>query len=150
MIVYRISDCKYICDLSGMGAYLFGGRWHSVGTYVVYIAQSRSLALLENVVHWGRIKNSVLCTAEIEIPDNSITTLTIADLPDDWASNPSPDRLKMIGDNFIKAGKHLVLKIPSSLVMEEHNYLINPNHTLFTKVKILTNGPIKIDERLFH
>jgi len=149
MIVYRISDCKYINDLSGKGASLFDGRWHSKGTYVVYTAESRALALLENVVHRAMIPANSLCMATIEIPDNNIENFPMEKLPPGWYSNPSPNYLKPIGDNFIRAGKYLALKLPSALMMEEHNYLLNPAHPSFSKVKITTERSISIDERLF-
>ena len=131
MIVYRISGCGYINDLSGKGAALYGGRWNSKDIHVVYTAQSRALALLEAVVHIGKVPQMGYCMASIDIPDDSIEVFPLKTLPADWQANPSPDYLKVIGDHFIKQNKHLALKIPSALMMEEHNYLLNPAHTLF-------------------
>lgn len=148
MIVYRISECKYVKDLSGRGAALYGGRWNSKDTYIVYTAQNRGLALLEAVVHIGRIPANGYCIAEIEIPDDSIESFPLHKLPTDWAINPPPDYLKAIGDKFITANKYLVLKIPYVLMMEEHSYLLNPAHPSFKKVKFVNQRPIKIDQRL--
>lgn len=150
MIVYRINNCKYVKDLSGQGSALYGGRWNSKGVYIVYTAQSRALALLEAVVHIGKVPDAGYCIATLEIPDHSIESIPMEKLPPDWAENPSPNYLKAIGDNFIEANKHLALKLPSALMMEEHNYLLNPSHHLFHKVAIVAERPIKIDERLFH
>jgi RES domain-containing protein len=149
MIVYRISDDRYVTDLSGKGAALYGGRWNSKDIYVVYTAESRALALLEAVVHIGKVPARGYSLATIEIPDDSIETYPIKKLPADWQTNPPQDRLKEIGDNFIRAGKHLALKIPSALMMEEHNYLLNPAHPSFKKVKIISQRSIRVDERLF-
>ena len=149
MIVYRISDCRYINDLSGKGAAQYGGRWNNIDTYMVYTAQSRSLALLEAVVHIGKVPATGYCMAEIELPDDSIQIFPANKLPVDWMLNPPPDYLKVIGDNFIRSGKYLALEIPSVLMMEEHNYLLNPAHSLFKKVKIIHERGITIDERLF-
>jgi len=148
MTVYRITNCKYINDLSGKGAALYGGRWNSKDVYIVYTAESRALALLEAVVHMGPIVMNY-CIAEIEIPENSIEEVAINRLVANWSNNPSPDIIKEIGDTFIKKGKHLVLRIPSAIMPEEHNYLINPNHEGFKKVKIIAHRPVKIDERFF-
>ena len=149
MIVYRICDCRYINDLTGKGAALYGGRWNNKDTYIVYTAQSRALALLEMVVHGGRVPTNGYCIAEIVIPDNSIETYPIDELPADWQNNPAPDYLKIIGDQFIKTNKHVALKIPSVLMMEEHNFLLNPAHPLFKSVKIVNQRAVSIDERLF-
>jgi RES domain-containing protein len=90
MIVYRINDSRYIKDLSGKGAALYGGRWNSKNTYVVYTAQSRSLALLETVVHIGKIPATGYCLATIELPDNSIASFPFEKLPPGWHTNPPP------------------------------------------------------------
>ena len=149
MIIYRIGDCKYVNDLSGKGAAMYGGRWNSKDIYMVYTAESRALALLESVVHMGRIPPAGYCMIAIKIPDNSIEEIVSEKLPAGWQTNPPPDQLKEIGDNFIKSNKHLALRIPSAVMMEEHNYLINPAHPDFNKVHITAQRPLKIDERLF-
>ncbi len=149
MIVYRITDCRYVTDLSGRGAALYGGRWNSKDTYMVYTAQNHALALLEAVVHIGKVPAKGFCMAAIDIPDESISTLMPDKLPADWQTNPPPDHLKAIGDRFIVSNKYLALRMPSALMMEEYNYLLNPGHPAFNKVKIISQRPIKVDERLF-
>jgi RES domain-containing protein len=149
MLVYRISNCRYISDLSGKGAAMYGGRWNSKDTYVLYTAQSRALALLEAVVHIGKVPEAGFCMATLDIPDNSIEVFPADKLPPDWKENPSPNYLKKIGDLFCDKNKYLALKMPSVLMMEEHNYLLNPFHPAFSKVKIVSQRPIKIDERLY-
>ncbi len=149
MIVYRISNCNFIKDLSGKGSSLYGGRWNSKDTYAVYTAQSRSLALLEVVVHVGKVPADGYCLATIEIPDHSIQRVPLDSLPPGWHNSPPPNYLKSIGDTFIKSNKHLVLEIPSVLMMEEHSYMLNPAHHLFSKVKIISERPLNMDERLF-
>jgi len=148
MIVYRIVDTKYATDLSGSGSALYGGRWNNKDTYMVYTAQSRSLALLEVVVHFGKIPYTGHSLTTIEIPDSSMTSIPLENLPPGWHTNPAPNYLKQIGDQFIKDNKFLVLKVPSVLMMEEHSFLINPRHPLFTKVKILSERQLNLDERL--
>ena len=149
MITYRISDCKYIDDLSGKGAAMYGGRWNSKDTYIVYTAQSGALALLEAVVHTGRVPVTDYCMAAVEIPGDSIESIDIKNLPQNWFTSPPPDYLREIGDNFIKSNKHLALKIPSVIMIEEHNYLLNPAHKDFKHVRIINRRTIKIDNRLF-
>ncbi|MCQ6958993.1 RES family NAD+ phosphorylase [Mucilaginibacter aquariorum] len=149
MILYRIANCNYITNLDGMGARLYGARWNSKGNAVVYLASSRALAVLEVLVHLQPLFTpSNFCLAEIEVPDNSILTLDIKSLPNNWQDASSPTQLKTLGNQFIKETKYLLMKVPSSVVPEEHNYLLNPRHTDISKVKILNNYPFSFDDRL--
>lgn len=149
MLVYRISDCRYIEDLSGKGAAMYGGRWNNKDTYILYTAQSPSLALLEAVVHLGKMPRKGYCMAAIEIPDSIAPALQTTSLPPDWAACPGPDALKLIGDTFTKSMQFLALPVPSVIMPEEQNYLINPLHPLFKSVKIKSMKAMNIDERIF-
>ncbi len=148
MKVYRISKCKFIDDLSGRGASLYPGRWHHKGTFILYTAQSPSLAMLESVVHITTMVQLTLCMVCLEIPDDSITGISIEQLPDNWFMNPAPDSIKQTGDLFIKNKKHLALKVPSAVMPEEYNVLLNPAHPHFNKVNVLYSRTLRVDERL--
>ena len=149
MILYRIANCNYITNLDGMGARLYGARWNSKGNAVVYLASSRALAVLEVLVHLQPLFTpSNFCLVEIEVPDNSILTLDIKSLPDNWQDASSPSELKTLGNQFIKETKYLLMKVPSSVVPEEYNYLLNPRHADISKVKILNTYPFSFDDRL--
>ncbi|MBX2907006.1 MAG: RES family NAD+ phosphorylase [Taibaiella sp.] len=148
MLVYRISDCRFIDDLSGKGAALYGGRWNSKDTHILYTAQSASLALLEAVVHLGKMPRAGFCMATIEIPDKLPSPVKQEVLPPDWCSNPGPDALKQIGDRFISDGRFLALPVPSVVMPEEYNYLLNPAHPLFKSAKLKSIKPLNIDERI--
>jgi RES domain-containing protein len=149
MILYRIVKCEYADDLSGMGARLFGGRWSSEGRVAVYLASSRSLAVLEVLVHLPPLMiPDDYCLIEIELPDNNITHINIENLPPDWKDISPPMDLKQIGDNFLKQQKHLLLQLPSVVVPAEYNFLLNPLHKDIKKVKILKKQPFNFDERL--
>jgi len=150
MHVYRITNCIYSRDLSGKGASLYGGRWNNKNTYIVYTAESRSLALLEIIAHMGKIPLKGFCLVTIDIPDDCIQIFPVENLPDDCFANPAPDYIKVIGDNFIKVNKYLALKLPSSLMREENNYLLNPRHSGFNKIRVVNERTIDIDSRLFH
>lgn len=65
-----------------------------------------------------------------------------------WQQNPSPDSLKAIGDLFISKNDVLALKLPSAIMPEDFNYLLNPNHVNFKKVKVLSRRDVFIDGRL--
>jgi RES domain-containing protein len=116
MIVYRIADCKYVNDLSGLGAAKYGGRWNSKETYMVYTAQSASLALLETVVHMAALPGRLYCMVTLSVPVDEPQLLTEKDLPPGWQQQPPPDILKVLGDRFISAGRQLVLGVPSVIM----------------------------------
>ena len=107
------------------------------------------MALLESVVHMGKMPVAGFCMATIHIPDDSIEIYSAHLLPDNWQLNPPPDNIKLIGDKFIAANKYLAIKLPSAILEEEHNYLLNPAHAMFHKVKITHERAITIDDRFF-
>ncbi|SRR5260221_11877645 len=149
MVLYRIIKCNYANDLSGTGARLYGGRWNSEGKPAIYLASSRSLAVLEVLVHLPPLMiPDNYCLTEIEVPDSSITHILIDDLPSNWNDISPPIVLRQIGDNFLKKNEHLLMKIPSSIVSMEYNYLLNPQHPAMKKVKVLKKEPFNFDERL--
>ncbi len=148
MKVYRISKCNYVDDLSGTGASQFPGRWHNKGTYVLYTASSPSLAMLESLVHISTVIKIERCMICLEIPENSIFEITANQLSENWFVNPPPDNLKTIGDRFVREMEFLALRVPSAVVQEEYNYLLNPAHPFFNRVKVIYSRQIRVDERL--
>lgn len=146
--VFRISKCKYIDDLKGTGAANFSGRWHSKGTYILYTAATASLALLESVVHLSGIPQEDYCMICLEIPDNSVLTITLKELPENWFTNPPPGSLANIGDQFVHKNQYLALQLPSAIMPEDTNLLLNPNHKDFEKIRIIYRRKIPIDMRL--
>jgi RES domain-containing protein len=149
MIVHRISSCKYISDLSGHGAYLMGGRWNSKGMHMLYTSEQLSMAMLETLVHIpSHLVLPNFCLIKLQIPTKSLQMITAKQLPKNWQQLPSIDELKKIGDAFLNENKYLALKVPSSILPFENNILLNPNHKLFSKIKILSKHQIEIDKRL--
>jgi RES domain-containing protein len=151
MIVFRLSKQLYCTDLSGTGAYKAGGRWNSKGTALVYTAESRALCMAEVAVHLPVAlvpKDYFLVT--IGIPEDAIEAVAISSLPPDWNTFPYSFSTQQIGDNFVLAGKSLVLKVPSAVVTGDFNYLINPHHPEINKVALLGEPtPFPFDSRLF-
>ena len=149
MEVYRITRCRFIDDFSGAGAAQHPGRWNSKGTRMLYTSQSASLAMLETVVHIAGLKLSVpFCIIVLDIPDSLITAITIDKLPGSWRQYPAPDALKYIGDRFIKESEFLALQVPSAVVPEDCNYLINPLHKNFPDIKVVRKGLVSFDNRI--
>lgn len=149
MLVYRIAIPEYIEDLSGTGAKLYGGRWNEQGTAMVYFASSRAMAIMELLVHLsGDDLDRDYSLAVFEVPDDKIKQITILDLPSNWKAYEAEPLLKAIGHQFIAEGSELVLKVPSVLVEEESNILMNPNHEDASKVKLVAKRVFKFDRRL--
>jgi len=149
MVLYRITRCTYANDLSGTGARLFGGRWNSIGKPATYLASSRSLAMLEVLVHLQPLMvPDDFCMVELEVPGKSIKTITTDILPKDWKDVSPPQILTKIGDDFLKRQEHFMLKVPSAIVPEEYNYLLNPLHPDMKKVKVIKTEPFDFDSRL--
>lgn len=150
MEVFCISKCKYIKDLSGTGARANGGRWNSKGRAVVYTACSRSLAALEALAHIPQ-KNlpSDLCLAILHIPDSlAIQSLSIKNLPADWQTIAIRPTTQPFGDRWLNKGDTALLKVPSVIIPEEYNLLINPSHPDAVKIQIKEVHPFVFDKRL--
>jgi RES domain-containing protein len=151
MNVYRLSKSIYADDLTGNGARLVGGRWNSKGLPVIYTSSSRALCTVEVAVHipLGILPQDYRLVT-ISVPDSlSIQELDNKKLPEKWYEFPYTHQTQTIGDDFIKAAKYAVLKVPSALVQGDYNYLINPTHADIKKVKIKSMESYKWDERLF-
>ena len=148
MFLYRISNARYADDLSGNGARLYGGRWNSEGRAMVYLASSRSLAILESLAHLSPTNIPVdYVILTIDVPDDFFE-IDIKLLPNNWSEYPEPNILKEIGNSFLQKNEFLLLKVPSAIVPQEFNYLMNPMHQKAGKVKIVSKAPFSFDERL--
>lgn len=150
MIVYRIAQLQYSDDLSGSGASLYGGRWNSKGIAALYCSQHISLAVLEMVVNFSRSASPLrqpFDLLEIEIPD-SLYLLALKNLKSDWIYNQ--DYTRYIGDNFLTDEKLLAIQVPSAVIPEESNFMINPKHKLMDKVKIVSKKKYGFDNRLLN
>ena len=144
--LWRLAQKKF-SDLSGNGGLYTEGRWHKKGHRIVYTAQNESLALLENLVHFDRT-NPPENLALIQISVNTKSILDITDtLPEKWSSNQFITQ--DIGTQWLSDKTHLILKVPSVITSTEYNYLINPEHSLFSKaVNIIKSSDIALDQRL--
>ena len=148
MTLYRFSNKNYGVDLNGEGARFNGGRWNSKGFSVVYTSLTISLSLLELVIHsasYEEIESNLLM--KIEIPDNFALSLADLTLKANWPDYPGYSRF--IGDSFLRSKKSLLLKVPSAIIPEEYNVLINPLHPDIKKVKIIDASLFQFDTRLF-
>jgi RES domain-containing protein len=152
MIVFRMCKSKFSNDLTGKGSEISGGRWNSKGVALVYCSESRALCTTEIAVHTSLvIVPNDYQMISIEIPDNiKINEINLLQLSGNWRRFPPTHFTQSLGDNFVKEDKYLVLKVPSAVVQGDFNYLINPKHKEFKRVKILEIKPFYFDSRLFN
>ena len=153
MKVFRIEREKYLSTtLKGIGVALSEGfRWNSANTNLVYTAESRALATLEIAVHLDLISDlpTDRFYVELFIPDEiEILDLPLESLPEGWDSKPPLLETQYIGDDFVLQNQALVLRVPSSIIPQEYNYLINPNHPEIKKITIISTEKLVFDHRL--
>lgn len=150
---FRLCKTKFVATaFSGEGARLNGGRWNSPGVSTVYASSSLSLATLEVLVHledpdaFARLFSWV----GIEIPEGSIERLDESNLPKRWCDAETNVSSRAIGDAWVRSLRSAVLAVPSVVTPGEWNYLLNPAHPGFSKIKIGPAKPFQPDPRLFH
>jgi len=150
MRVFRIAKQQFIGDLSGEGARLFGGRWNRKGISLLYTSESRSLATVEYLVHLSMgILSKDLAIAELEIPDSCKIELTeVSALPAGWNRFPAPVELSELGSAWAQRAATLGLRVPSAVVKDEWNILLNPQHASFSEVKMISIEEYIFDQRL--
>ncbi|MDX2150229.1 MAG: RES family NAD+ phosphorylase [Bryobacteraceae bacterium] len=150
--VYRILRRPYSKKpLDGEGAYRFGGRWSSAGTRVSYTAQHLSLAIIEYFIHIDPDDPpNDLVAVTAEVPDGvSRISISQKQLPANWRQSPSPPELAEIGDRFIRDGKVAIVIVPSVLAPAESNWLINPQHPEFSRIRLVATEAFEYDSRFF-
>ena len=122
---------------TGDGARIYGGRWNSKGVAVVYTAGSLALASIEMIVNLPApklLQKYVRISAQIS--SDLVSDLPEADLPEDWNSRPISPSTRAIGDSWVKKQSSAVLRVPSIVVPDEYNYLLNPIHPDFAEIEV--------------
>ena len=147
LIVYRIVRAGYPV-FDGSGAARWGARWTSPGRAVIHAAESYSLAILENLVHFNASELPPhLIVSRIEIPKKvSREIITRGDTPD--FDTTSYETCRTIGDRWHAQAKTAVLIVPSRLSPFESNVLIHPTHRETAKMQVGEPLPASLDERL--
>lgn len=150
MQAWRIAKQAYALDRQGAGARLTGGRWNSPGVAAIYAGMTPEIAAMEKLVHTSDILPQDLVLSAIELPNDEqlYLRLAVADLPAGWDALPSSTAAISIGDEFLLAATHLGLIVPSAIMPEASNVVINPNHSAFGSAGISTVRPFEFDSRL--
>ena len=146
MKVFRISALKYADGLQASG---IAARWNRKGQKVIYTSESRSLACLENVVHRSKTGlNGLFNILIIQIPET--LKLEITDektLPASWNKSDNYHDCQEIGSIWFSSGKTIILKVPSALVPQESNYILNTLHPDFQSIRLVDAEEFYFDSR---
>ncbi len=144
MRFWRLARRKYCQDRIGEGARLNGGRWNAIGSPVLYGGSSISLASLEYLAHLGADYPIDLVLVAIDVPSEAqIYRPNRDELPEDWMSPFPSSKCQEWGSDWCRLSKELLMEVPSVIVPEERNIVINSDHPLMAGV---TLSPI----RAFH
>ncbi|MBI5488574.1 MAG: RES domain-containing protein [Deltaproteobacteria bacterium] len=149
---WRIVKTRHAADaFSGEGARLYGGRWNHRGTSVVYAADSLALAALEQFMHLAgkHVAIRFVCF-RIDVPDAvNVDVLPRGSLPRNWRREPAPDETKDLGTAWVRRGAAAVLRVPSVVVPVEHDFVLNPGHPDFTRLRLSKPQPFTFDPRMW-
>jgi RES domain-containing protein len=147
VILWRISNHV---SLAGDGGLRTSGRWHTRGRRIVYCGETPAAALLEIVVHFEidvRDLPAKYRLLKLEGPgDLVIERVAVAALPADWTERI--DVTRTIGDRWLHAGRSPLLRIPSAVVPETFNVLVNPVHPDARRLSVVQISEHVIDPRL--
>jgi RES domain-containing protein len=137
--IWRLTRAPFAATpFDGVGPARGGGRWNSRGVHVAYASSSRALAMLEVLVHVSRANApSDYVFIEADVPDDAVETLDRSHLPQHWRREPPPAALRALGDAWTRERRSLALRVPSVIVPEEHNVLVNPHHVRFGELRLV-------------
>ena len=136
---------------SGKGSYEQGGRWNSIGTAVVYVSETLALAALELFVHLTEKQRSIrFVVFKIAIPDHvRIDGVARNKLPSNWRAEPPQRGTSQLGDDWVRAGHTVALRVPSAVVPQETNLVLNPSHPDFRRLRIGKAQQFAFDPRMW-
>jgi len=148
--VWRIARRRHALDRRGVGARNGGGRWNHVGTGVIYAGCTIAIAALEKFVHLAGIVPPDLVLARLQLPEPySAERPTLAELPADWNIVPPARGSMELGSRWARERRSLVLYVPSALVPEECNAVLNPDHPEFPAVTMVIERDFSYDDRMY-
>ena len=149
--VWRIVKRRHAATaFDGKGAQRFGGRWSSPGRRAVYVSATKSLATLELLVHLDVAQPLPRLVAfAFDLDERFVEQLPLDQLPRDWRKLQGLIVTQRLGDEWLASGRAVALAVPSAIVPEESNYLLNPAHPAYARLKFRRPMPVVLDPRLF-
>jgi RES domain-containing protein len=147
---WRIAKRRHAQDaFSGAGARLYGGRWSSPGRRAVHVSETRALATLEIL---AGLRTPAVIPAyvliRVEFDEAFVTELDVRRLRKGWQDSPPGDATQRLGDRWIEAAESAVLRVPSAVVPGEFNYILNPAHPDFARIRIGGAEELYFDPRI--
>ena len=149
MRLWRIAHRKYALDRHCSGAAMYGGRWNPIGLPALYCGGTIAITSLEKLVHLGTTPWPPLVLVAVDLPDASAVYAPDTEvLPDGWDALPLSTTAQSFGGDWLRRGDTLTMKIPSVIVPEEANFVINPLHPDYPQVQLTALRPFSFDRRL--
>jgi RES domain-containing protein len=149
MEVYRICLTKFCTDISGKGAELYGGRWNRKGIPMLYTSSNRALSVLETLANTSFFPQNVSYSlVTLEISNSKVREININTLPKNWSQREYSESTLSIGTEWVHQKNELAIRVPSSIMHEEYNVLINVRHKDFESVKITHVRKFEFDPRV--
>lgn len=149
MRLWRIAHRRYALDKHCAGTAMYGGRWNPIGLPALYCGGSVAITSLEKLVHLGSNPFPPLMLVAVDLPDAcAVFEPDINTLPDGWATLPTSASAQSFGGAWLRRSDTLAMKIPSVIVPEESNFVINPLHPDYAQVQLTALRPFSFDRRL--
>ena len=147
--LWRLYRAKYGPGLDGTGGMFAGGRWHNLGERAVYFGGSAAIVVLERLAHTDAdLLPNDLELAQFEFTDAVVETKVeeVATLPPNWRHDT--DATRQIGRHWRRQGTSCLLAVPSAILPEETNYMLNPEHSWAQRLRLVRERPFAFDSRL--
>ncbi len=150
MKIFRITRSRYAGSAyAGLGGRTRSGRWHERGPSITYASESRALAALEILVNLDpEDLPDDLVIVPADLPEACCLEIHKRDLPRNWRLSPSPDSTQKLGGEWLKRGDTLAMILPSAVIPEERNIVLNPEHSDFSRLRVGRPEPFTLDPRL--
>jgi RES domain-containing protein len=134
---------------TGEGPWRYGGRWNSPGVHVVYVSEHQSTAAFE--VFANRVPvilGEKYKAFHLQWPDGLTEIFPAKKLPENWKMSPPPAETMEIGDRWVRERRSAVLALPSAISPADTNFLLNPEHPDFKRIRIAASIDFDFDPRL--
>lgn len=151
MRLWRITTRKWALDTLCEGARLYGGRWNPIAWPVMYAGATIEICALEKFVHLAGSSHPPLVLVSIDAPDDAslVYRPSMAELPPDWADLPAPANTQEFGRRWIESASGLILFVPSAIIPESRNAVLNPRHPAYRDIQLEIVRDFAFDARMF-
>ena len=147
---WRLSKARYAGDLTGQGAARDGQRWNQAGQRAVYLGMTPEITVLEVLVHLNGVLSAplVLCGYDVSDTPGLIAEADLKALPEGWNAIPHGQASATFGGDWLRTGEQLGLLLPSVVVPQARNLMLNPLHPAMAQVVLVHQEPFQLDQRL--